>query len=175
VLSRETGFARAYGRNPYAGYDRADTNPFLYRGESDGRLLPKERVVSVTVGDVDAAFPFTALEKERVVSYPVNGRDLVVFFKPGTASALDKGSIKDSRDVGATGVFDPTVDGRTLTFRAEGDGFVDDETGTVWNILGQAVEGPLAGSQLDPVVHGNHFWFSWAAFKPDTKVYRSEA
>jgi hypothetical protein len=175
VLSRETGYARSYGRNPYAGYDRADTNPFLYRGESDPRLLPKERVVSVTVGDVDAAFPFTVLEKEGVVSYSVNGQDLVVFFKPGTASALDKSSIRDSKDVGSTGVFDPNVGDQKLTFRIDGGRFVDNETGTAWNILGQAVEGPLSGSQLEPIVHGNHFWFSWAAFKPDTKIYRGEA
>jgi hypothetical protein len=83
------------------------------------------------VGDVDATFPFTMLEKKRMISYPVNGQELVVFFKPGTTSPLDRDSIKDSRDVGATGVFDPNVDGRVLTFRPEGDGFVDNETGTV--------------------------------------------
>jgi hypothetical protein len=27
---------------------------------------------------------------------------------------------------------------------------------------------------LTPVVHGDHFWFSWAAFKPDTIIYGSE-
>jgi hypothetical protein len=38
-------------------------------------------------------------------------------------------------------------------------------------VLGQAVAGPLAGTQLTPIVHGDHFWFSWAAFKPDTIIY----
>ena len=34
VLSRETGFSRNYGANPYVGYDRADTPPFsLFRGD----------------------------------------------------------------------------------------------------------------------------------------------
>ena len=61
VLSRDTGFKRNYGRNPYAGYDRADNPPFLFRGDLDGRLLPKERVATFTIGDVDAAFPFSAL------------------------------------------------------------------------------------------------------------------
>jgi hypothetical protein len=28
-----------------------------------------------------------------------------------------------------------------------------------------------AGSRLEPVVHGNHFWFAWAVFQPDTRVY----
>ena len=141
VLSRDTGFVRAYGRNPYAGYDRADRSPFLFDGDLDGRLLPKERVATISIDEVDAAFPFTTLEDERVVNYMVNAQDVVVFFKSGTRSALDKGSIKDSRDVGATGVFKAQVDGQKLTFQADGDQFVDNETGSVWNILGQAVGG----------------------------------
>ena len=174
VLSRETGFNRPYGQNPYAGYDRADQPPFLFDGDLDGRLLPKERVATVTLGEVDAAFPFSILEKETVVNYTVNGKDLVVFFKLGTTSALDQTSIRDSRDVGATGVFDPQVDGQNLTFSAESAGadIVDAETGSVWNILGQAVEGPLTGKKLTPIVHANHFWFAWGAFKPDTLIYK---
>ena len=172
VLSRDTGFSRPYGQNPYAGYDRADQPPFLFDGDLDGRLLPKERVATVTIGEVDAAFPFSILEKERVVNYTVNGNDLVVFFKSGTTSALDKRSIRGSRDVGATGLFDTHVDGRKLTFRADSDRFVDNETGSIWNILGQAVEGPLTGKWLTPIVHANHFWFAWGAFKPDTLIYQ---
>ena len=48
----------------------------------------------------------------------------------------------------------------------------DNETGSEWNILGQAVSGELAGSQLEPVVNVNHFWFSWAAFRPETRIYQ---
>ena len=172
VLSRETGFSRSYGRNPYAGYDRVDNSPFLFRGDTDGRLLPKERVAAVTVGDVDAAFPFSILEVERAVNYTVGDRDIVVFFKRGTLSALDASSIKRSKDIGASGVFDAELDGRKLAFRAEGDNIVDNETGSQWSVLGEATSGPLAGQQLTPIVHGDHFWFAWAAFKPDTKIYR---
>ena len=160
VLSRDTGFTRDYGRNPYAGYDRVDQPPFLYDGILDPRLLPKERVAAVSIGGGDVAFPFAALEAEGAVNYTFNGQDLVVLFKKGTASALDGSNIADSRDVGATGVFDPNLNGRKLTFRAMGDGFVDNETGSIWNILGQAGEGPLAGSNLTPIVHANHFWFA---------------
>ncbi|RME58163.1 DUF3179 domain-containing protein, partial [Candidatus Parcubacteria bacterium] len=47
-----------------------------------------------------------------------------------------------------------------------------DQTNSEWNILGQAVSGELAGSQLTPVTSINHFWFSWAAFRPETRVYQ---
>ena len=172
VLSIDTGFSRSYGRNPYGGYDRADNPPFLFDGDLDGRLAPKDRVVDVSIDGLTAVFPFPTLEVERVVNYTVNNQDLVVFFKSGTVSALDKSSIKGSRDVGATGVFERTVDSQNLTFRFDGENFVDHETGSIWNILGQAVEGPLSGQQLKPVFHTNIFWFAIAAFRPDAMIYQ---
>ena len=172
VLSRNTGFNRPYGSNPYSGYDRVDRPPFLYEGDLDGRLLPKERVAAIEIGDVSAAFPFPVLETERVVNYPVNGTDVVVFFKPGTVSALDRALIIDSNDIGSTGIFDANMGGHKLTFSLQNGEFVDDQTGTVWSILGEGLEGEMAGKSLTPIVHGNHFWFAWGAFNPDTLIYR---
>ena len=117
------------------------------------------------------AFPFAILRSEKAVNYAVGGQDVVVLFKPGTRSALDQSSIQTSKDVGATGVFVPVVDGRKLTFRADGESLVDNETGSVWSILGRAVEGPLAGERLTPIIHGDHLWFAWGAFKPDPLIY----
>ena len=42
------------------------------------------------------------------------------------------------------------------------------------HILGQAVDGPLKGQQLTPIVHTNVFWFAIAAFMPDTIIYQGE-
>ena len=92
VLSRETGFPRPYGNNPYSGYDRADQPAFLFDGRPDERLLPKERIAAFNIGEVSAAFPFLVLEEERLVNYTVNNTDVVVFFKPGTVSALARGA-----------------------------------------------------------------------------------
>ena len=170
VLSRDTGYRRNYGANPYVGYDRVDQPPFLFFGRQDDRLLPMERVAALTVGDAAAAFPFALLKREGVVHYRVGGQDLAVFFQPGARSALDGSSIADSKEVGATGVFDRDFEGQRLTFQSDGAGFTDAETGSRWNILGQATAGPLAGGQLTPIVHANHFWFAWAAFRPDTEV-----
>ena len=35
----------------------------------------------------------------------------------------------------------------------------------------EATLGPVKGSKLTPIVHANHFWFAWGAFKPHTKIY----
>ena len=172
VLSRDTGYARQYGRNPYAGYDTIEGNPFLFTGDLDGRLLPVERVIAVTIGDVDVAFPLSILQEEGVINYETSGSTIAVFHKFGTTSALDASSIADSRDVGSAGVFDAILDGQELTFSIKNEDIIDDQTGSKWDILGNAVEGPLAGERLTPVVHGNHFWFAWAVFKPGTLVYQ---
>ena len=66
---------------------------------------------------------------------------------------------------------DPRVDGEVLTFSVDGGRFVDDQTGSQWSILGRVVAGPLAGKRMDRVVHGDYFWFAWAAFHPDTIIY----
>ena len=165
---------RRYGQNPYAGYDRVDNPPFLFDGAIDGRLLPKERVVTVTISDVEAAFHFSVLAKEGTINYNVGGTDLAAFFKPGTRSALDSGNIADSNKIGAAGLFEATLEGTKYIFKNEGDKIVDNETGSVWSIQGEAVEGPLAGKKLTPVVHTNSFWFAVAAFKPDTKIYQGK-
>ena len=174
VLSRDTGYYRDYGRNPYSGYDRAGQSPFLFDGRPDERLLPMERVAALFLDGQPLAFPFLMLEQERVVNYAANGRNIAVLFQPGTASALDQSRIAESRDVGSTGIFEAELDGQTLTFRPEAGGFLDDQTGSVWNVLGQAVAGPLAGQSLKPIVHANHFWFAWAAFAPQTQVHGGE-
>ncbi len=172
VLSRDTGFSRSYGQNPYAGYDTTDGNPFLFRGDLDGRLSPVERVAAVELNGETVAYPFSLLEEQIVVHDTIGGEPVVVFFQPGTTSALGGPVIADARDIGATGVFRPEAAGQTLTFRADGEKIIDNETGSRWNVLGKAVDGPLAGEVLSPIVHGAHFWFAWAAFQPDTRIFQ---
>jgi hypothetical protein len=181
VLSRDTGLRGNYGNNPYAGYDTyqhvlsAGGNLALFNGDVDVRLAAADRVVTVSLDDIgiDIAYPVTLLSEVGVINDSQGDQDLVVFFTPGTASALGASVISQAEDVGATGVFDPNLNGEKLTFQLEGDKIVDEQTGSSWNIVGQAVEGPLAGQELEPIVHGDHFWFSWAAFKPDTIIYQT--
>ena len=101
----------------------------------------------------------------------VGGTPLVVFHQGGTVSALDGPVIPALRDIGAAAAFSREVDGTSLTFSMRNDRFVDDQTGSTWNILGRATNGPLAGKRLSPVVSANHFWFAWAVFKPETRIW----
>jgi hypothetical protein len=175
VLSRETGHDRSYGRNPYPGYDQVGDRPFLFEGVIDGRIAPKERVVAVGEGADAIAFAWSDLVDAGVASAEIAGEPIVVFWEPGTTSALDEALIDESADIGSTGVFRPVLDGRELTFERAGgpDGVIrDGETGSEWSVTGIAVAGELAGRQLEAVVHGNHFWFAWAAFTPETRIWQ---
>ena len=169
VLSRDTGYNRPYGQNPYAGYDTG--RPFLYRGPRDDRLPMMERVVIVQIDDAAAAYPLATLAEEKAINHQVGETAVVVFHRPGTASAVDALTLDRGREIGSAAVYLRTLNRQTLTFVTDGDGFRDKETGSRWTFFGEAVSGPLAGSQLEAAVHYVPFWFAWAAFAPNTPVY----
>ncbi len=175
VLSRDTGHDRPYGENPYEGLDTSE-RPFLFGGELDDRLPATSRVLGVArAGDV-VAFPYEAVVTHAVdgwaaVMEDVAGAQIAVFWKAGTASALDSAEIAEGRDVGSIAAYRPYVGERALTFEATRDGIVDRQTGSVWSILGRAVSGPLAGEELVPELAIDSFWFDWAAFHPETRIF----
>jgi hypothetical protein len=174
VLSRDTGHQRPYGQNPYAGYD-SGRGPIasFFRGKKDDRLPPMERVVTLESAGSPLAIPFSVMREKRVLAISRDADPWVVFWAPGTSSALDAERIPLGRDVGSTAVYVSRIDGRSLTFEAAGDGlFRDRETGSLWSISGDALEGPMAGESLESIPHGNHFWFAWAVFKPETRIIR---
>jgi hypothetical protein len=48
----------------------------------------------------------------------------------------------------------------------------DAETGSTWQgLIGLAIEGPLAGAQLERLKSTSSFWFGWKDWYPDTRVY----
>jgi hypothetical protein len=173
VLSRETGFRRDYGRNPYGGYDNINNSPFLFRGPDTPDVLPAmARVLTVDLEDQAVAYPYAVLQEQGAINDTISGQEVVVLWQPGTASALDSALIAEGEDVGAGAAFSRKVGGLVLNFSLEDGEIVDEQTGSQWDVFGQAVSGELAGTRLEPIVSVNHFWFSWAAFKPETRIYQ---
>jgi hypothetical protein len=173
VLSKETGFSRTYGQNPYDFYDTSD-RPFLFEGEVDGRMGALARVVGVEIDGEAIAVPYDLLASDKraaAVHSTVGGQDVVVFWQAGVRSALDNPQISRGRDVGSSGVFIPSVQGRELTFRAEGGLVKDQQAGSTWSLAGRAISGPLAGEELPEVNHVDTFWFAWSSHNPDTAIF----
>jgi hypothetical protein len=173
VLSKETGFNRQYGNNPYVGYDNINSSPFLYDNPVDKRLKPMRRVVSLVGKNGAIAYPYNILKKKKVINDTFDGEQIVLFHKSGTVSALDSRKITNSQDVGSTAVFSAVLDGKVLSFIYDKTkGIIDEQTESSWTILGKAIGGKLKGKELKQKVHADHFWFSFAAFNPNTEVYK---
>ena len=177
VLSRETGHLRDYGHNPYIGYDDVNNPPFLYQGPATpDQLPPVARVLTIDLNGEAVAYPYETLEKIGAVNDMIGGEAVVIFWQAGTVSPLDSSSTASGHDVGSAAAFSPQLDpstgsGQTLSFTLVEGKIVDDQTNSEWNVLGQAIDGELKGMHLTPVVSINHFWFSWAAFKPRTRIF----
>ncbi len=97
VMAEPQGYRRAYGANPYAGYDSGQ--PFLYRGEMPPHGIdPVARVVRVG----NRAWPLARLaEAEEITEAGVR-----LTWRSGQASALDTGEIGEGREVGDVRVVD---------------------------------------------------------------------
>lgn len=174
VLSRNTGFGFSYGSNGYVGYSRQD-QPFgqFFTDEVDPRFPAMERMVGVRVGDSTKAYPFSILSEERVVNDEISGTPITVWWADtGAVDNFDSTRPGEGRVIGTGIAFLAKVDGETLTFRhLEEEMFVDDQTGSTWTLFGEAVDGPLEGTQLEIALHQNEFWFAWAAFNEGSPVH----
>jgi hypothetical protein len=174
VLSQNTGFGIRYGANPYVGYtSRSAPYATFFRGEIDDRFPALERVVGVSVEGGDKAYPFSLLSQVGVANDTIGGQAVTVWWGAAdTADALDSVDVATGQAVGTGVAYVATLDGRVLEFEPAGaELFTDLQTGSVWTILGRAIEGPLAGRQLQIAAHRNEFWFAWQAFFSGAPVW----
>ena len=165
VVSGQTGFDRDYTVYPYLGYESADFLLFPVARPVDPRRPVKERVLGI-LGDGGFALPFGELEdagQTAVVRHDVGAEELMILW---------------DGEARAAAVFLPvTEDGLAAHLEPDGNGtgFVDRETGSTWNVEGRAVSGPHVGKSLvafpDAYIA---FWFAWAEFNPDTRIWIHE-
>ncbi|MDA1257370.1 MAG: DUF3179 domain-containing protein, partial [Chloroflexi bacterium] len=146
----------------YDGYYIDDDAGVIGEANVDDRLARKDKVVGLGFENDPKAYPLSALDVNPVVNDRVAGEDVVVFFQPSTETAL---------------VYNRVVDGRRLEFDQVigGDGTVllrDRVTGTRFlPFTGRAVDGELAGAQLERVHSVVSFWFAWSDFFPEAELY----
>jgi hypothetical protein len=174
VLGRDTGSQRPYGKNPYPGYDDINSSPFLFRGPTDGRLPPMERVLGVRIGDHSRIYPFSRLDSGALIEDRIGDTAFLVARTGNLLSALDQREISDSVQVPEVVAWQRRTedDSAVLSFRHTEAGLQDIETGSRWNALGVAVDGPLKGAKLAGLDAGVHFAFAWLAFDPETEIWQ---
>jgi hypothetical protein len=161
VVSEVTGHRRNYRIYPYGDYD-IKTNPILLFPMAIDRTRPaKERVLGVRTADGGVGYPFDELAELGalgVVEESFDGRPAAVFW--------------EAREGGTAVAYDRRVAGEVLTFEAVRDGYRDVQTGSLWDLAGRAVAGPLEGSSLDGIGSAYvAFWFAWKHFQPRSRIW----
>ncbi|WP_373523364.1 DUF3179 domain-containing protein, partial [Aquiflexum sp.] len=88
VLSKETGFARDYSRNPYPGYAQS-AKIYFEVAEMDDSYHPKEMVVGLEINGKHKAYPFSELKKsgEHEIEDVFQDQKLSISFDADSQSA----------------------------------------------------------------------------------------
>jgi len=158
VLSTETGHSRPYGRDPYGNYYGSTEIWFPVKNKDD-RLHPKTIVHGINIGGSVKVYEEKSIAKAQLLNDEFAGEPLLVL------SPFEQ----------LVRVYSRNLDGQVLEFELRDGRFFDKQTGSEWNIGGQAVEGPLKGKSLKPVLSCVGFWFAWVAFFPDLELYSENA
>jgi Protein of unknown function (DUF3179) len=159
VLSRDTGFSRPYGVDPYGDYYTSKEELFPI-AKHDDRLGLKEIVIGFENEGQYKAYRLQDAEKMKVINDQINTKPIALF----------------SMNAFMTRIFNPILEGQaTLQFEYNviNDTFIDKQTRSQWNFDGKAIDGQMKGKQLIRLPFDQGFWFEWTAFHPTTELYNS--
>ena len=134
VLDPDTPFNDRYSAPVRSGVPGRDEAQY-----GDDRLPSNALVVGVEVQGDFVGFPIEEVSSEGgVVNAEVGGRPVVVLYDAWARTGIAYLRAIDDRNL----VFETEVTPDTpLTF-------IDEATGSVWNVHGKAISGPLAGASL---------------------------
>ncbi len=159
VLSTDTGYSAPYQADYFAGYEvTIEQRGFAFpvsEEARDPRLGLSAHVLVVMPGDSERAYHLDGLG-DAVVNDTISGHDVVVF----------------SMESGPSGAaYLPFIDGQQLTFQFKQNHYVDDQTGSTWNLAGHSTAGSLEGQTLEPLPSLFTFWFTAVAAFPQIDLY----
>lgn len=161
LLSENTGFSRTYGTYPYGSYKTDQGLLFNVDNFSDLRLHRKERVLGLNVGDASKVYPISKFGNDvSLIHDQVGGMDVVA-----AGSSTHNFAVLFNRQL---------EDCTTLDFTPVQDQLpivMIDNEGTQWDVFGNGVSGPRAGTKLEKTNSYIAYWFAWTAFFPGTTIY----
>ena len=139
-------------------YDPSLTTP------DNSDLKPHEMVLAVEINGDTRAYPIEPLVSYEIVNDVVGGVPVAITWCPLCYTGL---------------VYERVWEGQTLTLGVQGalykgaQTWWDHETGSIWSqVFGEALEGPLDGARLKPVVASLTPWGSWLEQHPTTLVLK---
>ena len=127
-------------------------------------LAPEEMVLAVEINGDARAYPIEPLVSYEIVNDVVGGVPVAITWCPLCYTGL---------------VYERMWEGQTLTLGVQGalykgaQTWWDHETGSIWSqVFGEALDGPLDGARLKPVVASLTPWGSWLEQHPTTLVLK---
>lgn len=186
VLSRSSSselFQRLYNYNIYGDY--RDTDTIWFKTAYNATLAPYDKyfpkALNLVIGTDTSkikVYPFEELGKKSVLNEKQENKPFAIFFDKINQLVIPFDSTIDST------LTDETVLKFKLVNATEFDlnssqtlsmPVFQDQTGTIWNMLGQAIYGTLEGEKLDQIPSFNAFWFAVTAFFPEATIYPTES
>ena len=136
--------------------------PAFVTAEKAKFLRPDDRVLGVTLNNVQRAYPIRILNYHEIVNDRFGHRPIVITYCPLCGSGM---------------AFDATIEGRHLIFGVSGLLYNSDvllydrQTGSLWSqIMSTAVTGTMKGTQLQSIPIAHTTWRDWKTRHPDTTV-----
>ncbi len=159
VLSRETGFARDYDRDPYGSYavsgDYYDSGgPIFPVMNQDEQFEDKKVVIAGRLNRTPFSLSKNRLAADSLINFTVNEEELVAIYDDNLDTAR---------------VFLSSYNNEEIVLNYDEGEIRDEQTNSVWNERGQAISGELTGAELDQVNAFDVMWFAWYAFYPESK------
>jgi len=164
VLTRETGFTRAYQSFTYGESYSTNPSEILFPiSNADDRLGRKDRVHGIIPsGGVPRVYPLNIFTGGvRLIVDTIEDTEYIIV---GSAEA----------DFAVSFEVEPVNGGDNPTFAAVQNALpvvLEDGDGNRWDVFGTAVSGPRAGQRLKSALSFTGYWFGWADFYPGLQIY----
>jgi hypothetical protein len=154
------------GRDVIRAIERPVTE--TQNGERWNRLIEETEIFGTEVDGVASAYPLLLLQKVEIVNDSIDARPVLVVFTPFVP--LDQ----------AVNVFDPVVDGKTITFGCSGyfhdrrPLLYDRGTESFWSVTPdglRCVAGKSKGTTLKLITHVTPVaWGDWISDHPQSRL-----
>ena len=153
IVGFNTGYSRDYRNYPYSDYITNHNYMLFGIQPDDTRLLKKDMVSGITIGNEAKVYPFKYMGENSVINDEIGSGKVLILYHNESNMAVAYSRIVDSQIHNFQISNIPGNNGMPFEF-------VDNETGTVWNIKGEAVSGPLQGVKLQQIETGYTGFFA---------------
>ena len=164
IVGFSTGYSRNYNVYPYGNYITNHNNMLFSIQPDDNRLQKKDMVYGIISNNDSKVYPFKFMNDNSVINDEIGSEKIVVLYNEDSQMALAYNRNIDSQILSFQIADIPGADG--LPFE-----FIDEQTGSKWNIMGEAISGSLEGTRLQQIESGyTGFWFSFGSFFPNVEI-----